>query len=203
MAAKTRVALFLEDSAQEAFIPALFERLILEEGFQNNLFDIQILSARGGGSISAATQFLKDARRSRSLQADLLIVGSDANCTGFLKRRGLIEKAAAKSPYQEIITAIPDPHIERWYLLDANAFSPALKDRLTVASPTYKCEKNRYKTLLKQAFSNVGIIPPLGGIEYGHLVVKHMELYAAAKQDRGLADFIDASRAWLKRLKTY
>jgi len=40
---------FLEDSAQEAFIPPLFERLIVEEGFSVDDFQFKILCSRGGG----------------------------------------------------------------------------------------------------------------------------------------------------------
>jgi len=36
MAAKRRVVIFLEDSAQEAIIPPLFKRLVSEEGFALN-----------------------------------------------------------------------------------------------------------------------------------------------------------------------
>jgi hypothetical protein len=200
MAAKRRVVFFLEDSAQEAIMPPLFKRLAGEEGFAQDQLDIDILASRGGGSLRAFGQFLKDARRKRSpLQADLLIVGSDANCKGFAERREAVLKAAAKSSYQEIITAIPDPHVERWYLLDVKAFTLAVGSRMAVASPDYKCEKNHYKTLLRQAFLDNNISPPLGGIEYGPAIAENMDLYAAAKQDHGLADFIEKSRSWLKR----
>lgn len=200
MAGKCRVVIFLEDSAQEAIIPPLFKRLAGEEGFAQNQLDIDILASRGGVSLKAFGQFLKDARRKRSpLQADLLIVGSDANCKGFAERRDAILKAAAKSSYREIVTAIPDPHVERWYLLDAKAFTFAVGNQMVVAPPDYKCEKNHYKTLLRKAFVDNDISPPLGDIEYGPAIAEKMDLYAAAKQDHGFADFIEQSRSWLKR----
>ncbi len=203
MVAKQRVVFFLEDSAQEAIIPPLFKRLAREEGFAQNQLDIDILASRGGVSLKAFGQFLKDARRKRSpLQADLLIVGLDANCKGFMERRESVLKAATKSSYQEIITAIPDPHIERWYLLDTKAFTLAVGSRMAVEPPDYKCEKNHYKTLLRQAFIDNNISPPLGGIEYGPAIAENMNLYAAAKQDHGLADFIEKSRSWLKRFSS-
>jgi hypothetical protein len=158
---------FLEDSAQEAIMPPLFKRLAGEEGFAQDQLDIDILASRGGGSLRAFGQFLKDARCKRSpLQADLLIVGSDANCKGFAERREAVLKTAAKSSYQEIITAIPDPHVERWYLLDVKAFTLAVGSRMAVAPPDYKCEKNHYKTLLRQTFLDNNISPPHGGFEY-------------------------------------
>ena len=64
-----------------------------------------------------------------------------------------------------------------------------------------KLPPNLHKTLLWKAFVDNEISPPLGGIEYGPAIAEKMDLYAAAKQDHGLADFIDKSRAWLKRFK--
>jgi hypothetical protein len=201
MGAKRRVAFFLEDSAQEAIIPPIFTRLAAEEGWPASCLDLQVLSARGGGSLTAFRAFLKDARRRGHLDADLLVVGVDANCKGFPVRRELVMKAAAKSPYREIITAIPDPHVERWFLLDMAALSSAAGSPIAASVPAYKCEKNHYKTLLRQAFAGSGIAPPLGGLEYGPLVARQMDLFAAAKCDHGLADYVEKARAWLKRVK--
>ena len=129
-------------------------------------------------------------------------MGVDANCKGFTVRRDLVLKAAGKAlPYREIITAIPDPHVERWFLLDMVALSNAAGAPVAASVPAYKCEKNHYKTLLRQAFAGSGIAPPLGGLEYGPLVAQGMDLFAAAKLDHGLADYVEKARAWLKRLK--
>lgn len=201
MAGELRVAFFLEDSAQEAIIPPLFQRLATEEGFTPNQIVAQVLTARGGGSLAAFRQFLKDAKRRGHLNADLLVVGVDANCKGFTVRRDLVMKAAAKSSYGEIIAAIPDPHVERWYLLDVPALSQAAGVPIVASVPAYKCEKNRYKTLLRQAFFNTGVTPPLGGLEYGAVVAQHMDLYATCKEDHGLNDFVEKARACLKRVK--
>lgn len=201
MAAKPRVAFFLEDAAQEAIVPPLFKRLADEEGFDPGHFDFQVLSASGGDSLGAFRHFLKDAPKYGHLKADLLVVGSDANCKGFPVRRGLVLKEAEKSPYSEVIVAIPDPHIERWYLLDVKALAHAAGVKLSVSTPAYKCDKNHYKTLLRQAFTGTEVIPPLGGIEYGPQVAEAMDLYQAGKNDHGFAEFIENTRAWLKRLK--
>jgi hypothetical protein len=86
-------------------------------------------------------------------------------------------------------------------LLDAKAIAFAVGSHMAVAPPEYKCEKNHYKTLLRKAFVDNDISPPLGGIEYGPVIAEKMDIYAAAKQDHGLADFIEQSKSWLKRLK--
>ena len=161
-----------------------------------------MLSARGGASLSALRQFLKDARQRGHLNADLLVVGVDANCKGFTQRRDFVLKAAAKSPYREIITAIPDPHVERWFLLDMAALSRAAGAPIAASVPSYKWKKNHYKNLLRQTFAGSGITPPLGGQEYGPLIARELDLFAAAKQDHGLADYLEQARAWLKRLRS-
>ena len=203
MAGKRRVAFFLEDSAQEAIMPPLFSRLAAEAQWGKNELDLQVLSARGGGSLTAFRKFLKDARRHGHLNADLLIVGMDANCKGFTVRRDEVAKVAGKSnTYPAVIAAIPEPHVERWYLLDLTALGKAAGVPIVAAVPAYKCEKNHYKTLLRQAFKDSGITPPLGGLEYGPLIAQHMDLFAAAKQDHGLAEYVEKARAWLKQAKT-
>ena len=184
-------------------MPPLFSRLAAEAQWVENELDLKVLSARGGGSLTAFRKFLKDARRHGHLNADLLIVGMDANCKGFTVRRDEVAKVAGKSnTYPVVIAAIPEPHVERWYLLDLTALGKAAGVPIVAAAPAYICEKNHYKTLLRQAFKDSGITPPLGGLEYGPLIAQHMDLFAAAKQDHGLAEYVEKARAWLKQAKT-
>jgi hypothetical protein len=200
MAAKYTIAYFLEDIGQEAIIPPLVKRLIREAGKPAEGFDHRTLNARGGGSISAYKRFLVDAKRRMHLPADLLIVGSDGNCQGFAKRRDEIIAEAADPPYPIVVTAVPDPHIERWYLLDISALSEAAGITKIPTLPPHKCDKDFYKRLLRSAFNESSIIPPLGGTEYGPLVADKIDLYAAGKADHGLAEFVKAVKDWLKQL---
>lgn len=199
MADKRKIIYFLEDAAQEAFIPPLVERIIIEEGKSLKDFEIDVLCSSGGGSIKAYKKYLKDTRKNPSLHADVLIVGSDGNCKGFNERRKQLEKVAEHAKYPCIITAIPDPHIERWYLLDSSALSSAVGERIDAAPPTVKCDKNRYKTLLSNAINAVGISPPLGGVEYGPVIASLIDLYAAGRKDHAFRDFEDKIRSWIKR----
>lgn len=200
MAAKYIIAYFLEDAGQEAIIPPLAKRLIREAGKLAEDFDHRTLSARGGGSISSYKRFLADANRRMHLPADLLIVGSDGNCKGFATRRDEIKAVAANPPYPIVVTAVPDPHVERWYLLDPSALAKAAGISKMPALPAHKCEKDYYKQLLRSAFTHSPIIPLLGGTEYGALVADKMDLYAASKADHGLAEFVDGVKSWLKQL---
>jgi hypothetical protein len=65
-----------------------------------------------------------------------------------------------------LVCAVPDPHIERWYLEDQRA----LKAVLPGARPpklSYRCERGRYKQARRQAIRDAGVEPLLGGAEYG------------------------------------
>jgi len=196
---KYKIILFLEDNAQEVFIRALVERLISDEGKNLNDYEFRLLNSRGGGSIRAYKDFIKQVRKRNHLSADVLIVGSDGNCNGFLKRKQQLLDASINIPYPEVITAVPDPHIERWYMLDNKALSNAAGVPVRVVSLKVKCDKNHYKTLLKESFADQNLFPPLGGAEYGSLIAKSMDLYVAGKIDRSINDFVDQVLSWLRR----
>lgn len=197
--ARFTIIFYLEDVAQEVFICALVKRLIGDEGKITADYEFRVLSARGGGSIQAYKSFIKQAKRHKNLSADVLIVGSDANCNGFVKRRAQLDEAAKGMPYPLVITAVPDPHIEKWYLLDSQALAIAAGVPIQAVSPAVKCDKNRYKNLLKKAFADQGLFPPLGGVEYGSLVAQTMDLYVAGRADHSFRDFVDQVRAWLRQ----
>jgi hypothetical protein len=197
--AKYKIIFFLEDTAQESFIRAIVERLIQDERKNVRDYDLHVLSSRGGGSIRAYKDFLKQAKKRKYLDADVLVVGSDGNCNGFVKRKQQLLAAAKGLSYPEVISAVPDPHIERWYLLDSQALAHAAGVPVQAVSPTVKCDKNHYKNLLKKAFTDQGVVPLLGGAEYGSLVVEYMDLHAAGIVDHSLRDFIDQVRSWLRR----
>ena len=193
------VAFFLEDIGQEAIIPPIFKRVASEEGIPPEYLECRVLHSRGGGSLSAYAKFLKDAKKTRHASANLLVVGSDGNCKGFATRRDQILRKAEGSPFAEVIAAVPDPHVERWYLLDIPTLQNAAGVHITLPPVPEKCEKNFYKRLLRQAFDGTEVTPPLGGIEYGERIADQMDFYNAGKQDHGFADFVEKSRAWLRR----
>lgn len=198
--AKSVIAYFLEDAAHEAIIPPLIQRLILEENKTADDFEHKLLSSRGGGSITAFEAFIKDAKKSSLLAADLLVVASDGNCKGFAARRNELLAIAPNQAYPKVITAVPDPHVERWFLLDGAALRTAAGLGQQPQLPPYKCDRGFYKNLLRSAFQQSQTFPLLGGIEFGPEVAQNMNLYAAGKNDHGFKDFIDETRAWLKTL---
>jgi hypothetical protein len=198
MADNVAILCFLEDAAQEKLIPALLRRLIAEAGQPLEKFTISILYNRGGASLQAYKQFLEDYKNEVRPKADLLVVGSDANCKGFAVRRSWILKQINKYQWQNVIAAVPDPHIEHWYLLDLPALSRASGVKIAGGLPEQKCAKDAYKKQLRHAFANSGIEPPLGGAEYGEKLAELMDLYSAGKIDNSFKHFVDSFRDWLK-----
>jgi hypothetical protein len=200
MAAKYTVNFFLEDNAQESIVPPLFNRIIAENGLDSNCFNLSVLHSRGGKSISALKSYLQDAKKRGMSPADCVVIGSDANCKGFVKKREML-LAEANGLALTLITVIPDPHIERWFLLDPAALSEAVGEKLVPNVPPYKCGKNEYKNRLKDAFKGSSVAPLSGGIEYGSEIAAKMNLYNVSKLDPGFEDFVRQAVFWLKSLR--
>lgn len=118
------VALFVEDFAHETFLRAMVQRLGREHHVE---VAFRPYSVRGGSGkvVRELRRFLSDLQRGRWELPDLLIVGREANCLGHQKRRQELEPLASNCGCQ-LVYAIPDPHIERWLLLDSAAFKAVL-----------------------------------------------------------------------------
>ena len=199
MAARKRIVFFLEDAAQEAIMPPLFARLLRDGKVAGERFELRVLSSRGGDSIRAYELFLKELASGSQLAPDALVVGSDGNCKGYtVRREQLREIAKSNAPKVSIITAVPDPHVERWYMLDPKALAEVVGCPVVAAVPAYKCAKDHYKQILREAFRGSGVNPPLGGAEYGPGFADGMNLYAAGKADAGLGDYIAQVRTWIR-----
>ena len=92
--------------------------------------------------------------------------------------------------------AIPDPHIERWLLLDSAAFKAVLGRGCEV--PQQKCERKRFKRLLLEAVRTAGVTPPLGGIEYTEKLVNAMDLRRLESADESLGRMLKDLRTVFK-----
>ena len=178
------IALFVEDDAHQQVIGALVQRIADE-------FEIDIRldwrNAVGGHGkvIAELNHYLRDLRRQVSLRPDLIIVATDANCKGLNERRREIGSPDAPAP---MILAIPDPHIERWLLLDGAAFKEVFGHGCD--APDQKCDRDRYKQRLIEAIHAAGTAPRLGGIEYAEDIVNHLHLDRAGRADRSFGAFV-------------
>jgi hypothetical protein len=184
-----KVLLFVEDVAHEVLLSALLQRVASD---QDVSIAVDIRTARGGRGrvLSALAIYLREIERGQQAVPDLLVVGTDGNCKGFLTRKQEIEKTAGHSV--PVICAIPDPHIERWLLLDAAAFKAVLGKGCQ--APDQKCERDRYKKLLIDAIREAGNMPLLGGIEHAEDIVREMNLPNVERQDDSFGKFLKAVR---------
>lgn len=192
-----RVVLFVEDFAHEVLLKALLLRLAADQGVS---ITVDIRTARGGRGrvLSSLAIYLREIERGQQLSPDLLVVGTDGNCQGFLTRKQEIEEKTAGHAVP-VICAIPDPHIERWLLLDAAAFKSVLGKGCQ--APDQKCERDRYKKLLLDAIREAGTMPLLGGIEHAEDIVQKMNLPNVERQDDSLGKFLKAVRDKFKEWK--
>ena len=195
--AEVHVGYFLEDIAQERFLCALVTRVAEEKGIPVDMLRHEVRNASGGKgqAMNSLSQFLDRWRHDKVPVLDLLIVAIDSNCDSFTERRREIENLVRERGYHgPLACAVPDPHIERWYLADPEGFQRALSAPEAPCCPRYKCERDRYKRALRKALREAGVEAPLGGAEYGDDIVRSMDLYRAGRRDRSLKHFLDDLR---------
>ncbi len=186
------IALFVEDFAHQEVIDALIRRLAKEHDVEVRL-DWRS-AVRGHGQVKQELgRYLRDLRRQGSPFPDLIVAATDANCRGMHKR--IEDLQGCDAPVRTIL-AIPDPHIERWLLLDGAAFKEALGRGCD--APDFKCDRDRYKQLLIQGIRAAGIRPTFGGIEFAEAIVREMDLERAARADSSFKRFTDELKTVLK-----
>lgn len=130
------------------------------------------------------TEFLRDLQNNRTPLPDAVLVACDANCKGYVKRRQILAKVVRRHEQIEplVVYAIPDPHIERWMLVDPTAFQRVFGRGCNL--PRYKCDRGRYKRILTQEIIEAGIQPALGGREYSTDIIREMNIaYAEQNED--------------------
>jgi hypothetical protein len=189
------IDLFVEDRGHEALLKPLLERLGRE---QERDVSVQVRAARGGhGRALAEFALYQDSVLKGAVSMpDLLVVAIDANCSSFREARASIEKELQEAFEDRTIAACPDPHVERWYLADLDAFHRVVGTRPKVGKQ--KCDRDVYKALLAQAVVNAGHPPTLGGLEFAEELAAAMSFYRAGKADNSLKHFLEAATARLK-----
>ena len=142
-----------------------------------------------GKVIAELDDYMRDLKRQGSPWPDLIVVATDANCKGLNER---MREIGGRDDPEPMIFAIPDPHIERWLLLDGAAFK-AVFDKGCDA-PDQKCDRGLYKQRLIEAIYATGTIPRLGGIEYAEDIVEQIDIDRAAQVDRSFRRFVEELR---------
>jgi hypothetical protein len=188
------VTLFCEDSFHEKFIGAMLDRFGHEYGLR---VISRFLSSRGGlpQMHYEFRDFLRDLSKEQQRLPDSVIVVVDANCQGHNGRKGLMDGVLALYPqFQQLVSyAIPDPHIERWMLVDPGAFQAVFGRGCTL--PAIKCKKDEYKRLLRDEIRLSGVEAPLGGEEFAEDIVKEMNLSQVEIREPSLGLFLKSLKA--------
>lgn len=192
MSSRILVDLFVEDRAHEEFLKPLIEHLAEKEGVRVRT---RARSVRGGHS-----RVLRDFALYQELdsRAELIVVGMDTNCSPYAEVRDRIRKEAAPGFRERLITACPDPHIERWYLADLQAFKSVVGRGPSVVEA--KCERSHYKNLLRSAVREAGH-PRSDGTDFAPELVRAFDLYRAGRAVGSFKAFLDDFRAAIRRVE--
>jgi hypothetical protein len=185
-----RIAAFGEDFAHKEVVGALIDQVAADESVA---VEVDWRSARGGHGrvVVELREYLRDLRRLANWP-DLVVIATDANCKGAARRS---EIPADQSPVAAVL-AIPDPHVERWLLLDGEAFRQVLGRGCQ--APDQKCARDRYKHALIRAIADAGVTPALGGIEFAQDIIAAMDLQRGAQADAALQRFLEEFRRALR-----
>lgn len=183
------IALFAEDYAHQLVIGTLVRRVASEYRIDVHL---NWRSSVGGYGkvVTEVSDYMRDLERQGDSRPDLIVVATDANCRGLNER---MREITGREELAPMIHAIPDPHVERWLLLDGSAFKAVFG--MGCDAPDQKCDRRRYKQRLIEAIRDAGTIPRLGGIEYAEDIVQHININRAARLDRSFQRFVEAMRS--------
>ena len=186
-----KLGLFLEDIGHERLLYGLAARVADDSGVR---WEITVLNASGGAPRrdEELRRFMDDYGRGDAPEFDVIVVARDTDCAGFRTVRRQMEDHVHESRYNgKVVFAIPEPHIECWYLADPPALQRALKSANLALVPDSRCGRDRFKQRLVQAVTDTGVIPTLGGIEYAEAIVAEMDIYRAGRKVKSLGRFID------------
>ena len=192
------VEFFVEDNAHRELLVPLAERVAREEKIG---LRCRVRNARGGHAGAMGSfkryQILREKGVGGREAAALLVVAIDGNCSTFTEASRNIRRATRDAFVHMLVTACPDPHIERWYLADPQSFQDVVGFWPSVGPR--KCVRNHYKDILTTAVASGGHPPTLGGIEFGRELVDAMDLFRAGKNDSSLKAFVEELRDALRR----
>jgi hypothetical protein len=192
------IDLFVEDRAHEEFLKPLIHRIAREE---NVPVSVRPRSARGGHGCAIREYELYQTLLEKGLmseaQPDVIVVAIDGNCTTFSRKREEIHGSTKALFRDRLVTACPDPHVERWYLADPESFHHVVGTLPKVGKR--KCQRDYYKNILVQAIQNAGHPINLGGVEFAPELTEAMDLYRACQNQHCLKALIDELRAKIRQ----
>ena len=200
MSETVAVEFFVEDYAHQQLLVPLTERLAGEEGVG---LRCQVRNARGGhaGAIRSFERY--QMLRAKGVVGHdvpaLLVVAIDGNCSSFNEASKDIRRATRDPFVHMLVTACPDPHIERWYLADPQSFQTVVGTQPKLSRR--KCARDHYKQMLATAVAIAGHPSTLGGVEFAKELADAMDLFRAGKNDSSLRAFVRDLREGLRRTR--
>ena len=189
-----RIALFLEDNGHELFLKALIQRISSEFRVHT---EFSVLNSPGGAPRrdEALERFLRDYTRTSAPEFDIAVVAADTDCKGMQAVQQQLQSRVDQAGYPgRVVFAIPEPHIECWYLADPHALQRVLQSPVLPPTPDSRCGRNRFKRQLSDAIRQGGKTSLLGGVEYADAIVGEMDLYRAGVEVPSLGKFIEDLR---------
>ncbi|MFB3893317.1 MAG: hypothetical protein ACE15C_14990 [Phycisphaerae bacterium] len=191
--------LFAEDQAHEEVVGAIVRRVARDEGVS---IELRVRRARGGHGRANSELRIYQRSLTEGIPGlnfpDLLVVAIDANCKRYAAARKEIEGVLQGGLRNLAAIACPDPHIERWCLVDPASFQKVVG--VSPKMPRRKCQRDAYKKVLSESVKLGGHVPTLGGIEFAADLVEAMDLYRADKADRSLKAFIEELQGRFRNL---
>ena len=185
------IGLFVEDFAQEQYIGTLTRKIVQTQECE---VVIRPYVSRGGrpAVLNELREFFK--LQDHAVEPpDYIVVGNDGNCQGLNSRRAEVERYVPDTWKHRAILAIPDPHIEAWFLRDLPAFHRAVGP--CNAPPQRKCSKDVYKEVLKRSTHDALGFAPLDGIENAQAIVSEQDIDVLGSSGADLRSFINGLRS--------
>lgn len=181
------INLFVEDIAHEDFLKALIHRLADESNVE---ISIMPSSVRGGHGtvITELKQYVRELQHNKENLPDLVIVGTDSNCNSLLERKKEVNEVITDIA-DIVINMIPEPHIERWLLLDSEAFKKVYGKGCQ--KPEQKCERDYYKNILLNENYKATMTSPIDGFERAEELIYAMDLQRMKQSDRSFQRFLN------------
>lgn len=203
MARVLSITVFCEDTAQESLIQALLEKLgrELSVNVEVNPFNISSGSHGKGDTINDLKQYIKIVSRNYSgvSTPDLLVICVDSNCEGYLKTYNDVKIIINEELVPHCAIGCPEPHVEKWYLNDLDAYHSVVGHRPSVQQA--KCEKGYYKQILRSSIRKASQPVTSTIEEFADEIIKAMDLFRAGKNDSSFKHFVEEIRDNLKQIK--
>lgn len=189
-----RAIIFGEDYGHEVVAKTLLLRMAKAKDI---CIEASVRSCRGGYGrmMGELGEFTAELTAGRDYLPDLLLVATDADCKGITARTQEVMSCVPEELHSFTSCLIPDPHVERWLLLDSQAFKAILG--IGCQAPDAKCERYRYKKLLREAVARCGVTPQLGGLEYAEDLVLAMDIDRVAQADTSFRNAVSGIRHFL------